>query len=93
MDKIEKCAVLVGKNDCVCVSETNSNLMGDDHIIKKALSRHNSTCVEKCECEYGKASNDSHVLKFVKNCMDGLSQTGKCVCGQGCPYPTMEDSQ
>ena len=20
--------------------------------------------------------------------MDGLSQTGKCVCGQGCPYPS-----
>ena len=73
--------------------ETYSNLMGDDHIIKKALSGHDATCVENCKCEYGKTSNDSHVLKFVKNCMDGLSQTGKCVCGQGCPYPTLEDSQ
>ena len=67
----------------LCVRDTNSNLMGDDHIIKNKL-------------QYlfrRKTSNDSHVLEFVKNCMEGLSQTGKCVCGQGCPYPTLENSQ
>ena len=59
------------------IMQTKDNKQG--HIMACVL--------DKCECEYGKTAYDSHVLKFVRNCMDGLSPTGSCVCGQGCQYP------
>ena len=32
-----------------------------------SILMHNVSCIDKCECEYGKESHDSHVLKYIKN--------------------------
>lgn len=32
---------------------------------------HNLSCIEKCECEYGKKSYDSHVLRYIERCVTG----------------------
>jgi len=57
---------------------------------KDIKQEHTMACViqdRQCKCQYGKTAYDSHVIKFVRNCMNGMSPTGRCVCGQGCQYP------
>ena len=39
----------------------------ENNLARHSILMHNSSCTDKCECEYGKESHDSHVLKYIKN--------------------------
>ena len=50
-----------------CGIQTISSVSKFIKLEKNNMFMHNLPCIDKCECEYGKESHDSHVLKYVKN--------------------------
>ena len=50
-----------------CGIQTISSVSKLIKLEKNNIFMHNLSCIDKCECEYGEESYDSHVLKYVKN--------------------------
>ena len=49
------------------ISSASKFIKLDSTLATDSILLHNVSCIDKCECEYGKESHDSHVLKYIKN--------------------------
>ena len=49
------------------ISSVSKFIKLEHNLATDSILMHNPSCTDKCECEYGKESHDSHVLKYIKN--------------------------
>jgi len=49
------------------ISSVSKFIKLENNLATDSMLMHNVSCIDKCECEYGKESHDSHVLKYIKN--------------------------
>lgn len=49
------------------LSSVSKFIKSKQSFATDSILMHNVSCIDKCDCEYGKESYDSHVLKYVEN--------------------------